>query len=892
MANLTNNDKIIDKMNSKIEIVSEMPEVNCTTWYAPVVYTGIYHAEDGFRPGTLYVLTERDSYDFTTDHTLDTNDDYDFMNQHVGEIWYNTTDDYYFTIAENWTSQWYDLTVDVTWNWWGWMEFFETVNVWSKFSNLVVGATLYDRDTHQTALYYITEKYSSYGFHATKLSTWEQVSVQVSWPTPMYWWYEEIQLWTCYRKEFELSDMRLAALKDVNLYSLKDGDVIERDATNGKWINRPGCITWINWIKVYSPKTYTDYSKSKGPCPKWFHIPKSSELGILKNIIDNTDRNILPYLWLCYSWHVDSNGTVVYAWSTLFLWSSSQSWYSSSSWYSMYSYSVHSSQSIVSSMSLNNWACIRPFHDWYVEPDSSWTTQTYGSNCTIYKKWDLISVVCWNNKITIAAYNLWQTETPTTQTDARPETIGYYYQWWNNYGKMSAANWTSWYMTINTANAVRWDQYDSDNPYISEIWNSNSKWLYTQPSGNTPTMRWVRSNPQLIDCSVVDFDPKDISILEFKDVNAASIKDWEVLTWDATNQEFINTTIEQPIGSYNDLTDKLVAGDNITIGDKCVMQWTVQWPCDDGFHIPTKAEWDSIIALNLTSAQVVSALHIPYGGIRRHNDGSFDYVRSEARLWVSNAITGSGDIMNNYYAYISQYATAVIASNTIALGCNIRAFKNTPVVPDATWTETVEGKVREKDGLISILVDTDTYVTMQNKNVGATTVWNTGDTASSENIGDYFQWGNNHGFKLNSTGDTSSTQVDASSYWPGEYDSDTFVIGQIDWMSVDNYDLWWAETGCAVEHNVISANVQAASKDSDIAFTTINMTGREVIFNNEFITNTTLVNYTITNGWYPNGTIVASVDNGSLTIESSEEESNLQFFVKFEKTNNNSTILS
>lgn len=87
-------------------------------------------------------------------------------------------------------------------------------------------------------------------------------------------------------------------------------------------------------------------------------------------------------------------------------------------------------------------------------------------------------------------------------------------------------------------------------------------------------------------------------------------------------------------------------------------------------------------------------------------------------------------------------------------------------------------------------------------------------------------------------------------------------------------------------------NVQDASKDSDIAFATINMTGREVIFNNEFITNTTLVNYTITNGWYPNGIIVASVDNGSLTIESSEEETNLQFFVKFEKVNSNSTILS
>lgn len=344
------------------------------------------------------------------------------------------------------------------------------------------------------------------------------------------------------------------------------------------------------------------------------------------------------------------------------------------------------------------------------------------------------------------------------------------------------------------------------------------------------------------------------------------------------------------VTSYDDLTDKLIAGENITIGDKCATSGTVTWPCDNGFHIPTKAEWDSVIALNLTSAQVVSALHVPYGGIRRHNDGSFDYVRSEARFWVSNAITGSWDIMNNYYAYISQYATAVVSSNTIALGCNIRAFKNTPVVPDATWTETVTGKVREKDGLISILVDTDTYVTMQDKNVGATTVWNTGDTVSSENIGDYFQWGNNHGFKLNSTGDTSSTQVDASSYWPGEYDSDTFVIGQIDWMSVDNYDLWWAETGCAVEHNVISANVSDASKDSDIAFATITLSWTSVVFTNSFITANTLVSYTILNGASPSWIVSASVSNWFVTFESTASE-NLQFYVKFEKNNNNSTIL-
>jgi hypothetical protein len=83
-----------------------------------------------------------------------------------------------------------------------------------------------------------------------------------------------------------------------------------------------------------------------------------------------------------------------------------------------------------------------------------------------------------------------------------------------------------------------------------------------------------------------------------------------------------------------------------------------------------------------------------------------------------------------------------------------------------------------------------------------------------------------------------------------------------------------------------------AGKDSDIAFTTINMTGREVTFNNNFITNSTLVSYTITSGGIPAGTLTASVDTGSVTFESTENESSLQLFVKFEKTNSNSTILS
>ena len=98
---------------------------------------------------------------------------------------------------------------------------------------------------------------------------------------------------------------------------------------------------------------------------------------------------------------------------------------------------------------------------------------------------------------------------------------------------------------------------------------------------------------------------------------------------------------------------------------------------------------------------------------------------------------------------------------------------------------------------------------------------------------------------------------------------------------------------CADGHTGNSMPViETASKDSDMAFTTINMTGREVTFNNNFITNSTLVSYTITSGGIPAGTLTASVDTGSVTFESTENETSLQLFVKFEKTNSNSTILS
>lgn len=78
----------------------------------------------------------------------------------------------------------------------------------------------------------------------------------------------------------------------------------------------------------------------------------------------------------------------------------------------------------------------------------------------------------------------------------------------------------------------------------------------------------------------------------------------------------------------------------------------------------------------------------------------------------------------------------------------------------------------------------------------------------------------------------------------------------------------------------------------DSAFARITLNGASTTFSNAFITNETMVTYVITNGNMPAGIVTMTVDNGSLTISSTTTENNLRFLVKFDKVNEDSTILS
>mgnify|MGYP003307556149 CR=1 FL=1 len=95
--------------------------------------------------------------------------------------------------------------------------------------------------------------------------------------------------------------------------------------------------------------------------------------------------------------------------------------------------------------------------------------------------------------------------------------------------------------------------------------------------------------------------------------------------------------------------------------------------------------------------------------------------------------------------------------------------------------------------LISLSSNWTDWLTIADKNLGATTVYNDWDTLSEANCGKYYQWGNNYGFPRTWTVTTSSTKVNASSYWPWNYySSNTFITGYNDWSSTNNANLrWW-----------------------------------------------------------------------------------------------------
>lgn len=232
------------------------------------------------------------------------------------------------------------------------------------------------------------------------------------------------------------------------------------------------------------------------------------------------------------------------------------------------------------------------------------------------------------------------------------------------------------------------------------------------------------------------------------------------------------------------------------------IHFDTQGPAPDGFHVPTTNEWQWVKTimdwLSLTTWNNWRInLHIPLAGFRVRSS-NVTYQGSNAYLWSSSSISGS-DYAFGVYFNNSSSVYAGYTNGTRIQGLPVRCFKDSYVAPDSNWTivQWTLGSAwifwNQSEWLISI-TDWTTGYTMMDKNLWATTVYNDWDTLTQANMGNMYQWWNNYWFPSTGTiSKTSSTQVDASNYWPWNYyESDTFITWYNDWSSVYNNNLrWW-----------------------------------------------------------------------------------------------------
>lgn len=227
-------------------------------------------------------------------------------------------------------------------------------------------------------------------------------------------------------------------------------------------------------------------------------------------------------------------------------------------------------------------------------------------------------------------------------------------------------------------------------------------------------------------------------------------------------------------------------------------------PCPEGYHVPMMSEWNWLKTimtwLSLTTwGDWKTKLHIPFAGLRWYDTAWASKQGTEGYYWSSSAYSDGG----SYNLYVVNLDSSTIHTDLNwwrASGCFIRPFKDEFVVPTSSWT-VIQWAIwsawifrNQTNWLISITSDWSTWYTIADKNLWATTTYSDWDTLTESNMWNHYQWWNNYWFPPTwSISKISTTQVNTSWYWPGNYyESDTFIKGSKNRSSVDNRDLrWW-----------------------------------------------------------------------------------------------------
>lgn len=283
---------------------------------------------------------------------------------------------------------------------------------------------------------------------------------------------------------------------------------------------------------------------------------------------------------------------------------------------------------------------------------------------------------------------------------------------------------------------------------------------------------------------------------------------WDLTTWLAGKQD--------TLVSWTNI--RTINGTSILWSWNITIQWgwwqtqydysAMQWPCSTWYHIPSQWEWQALYNAWITMSAWTSSwttewrtyLKMPTTWIRGYNDGAAWQQTNRWRYWTVTPYQTEDAYCISFSWTVFNFALNTHRANAVM----IRPFKDTPAIPDITWTTLYDWSWTAAWAwifynswlwLISISADWETWITIADKNLWATVVYDYWDTLDATNVWTYFQRWNNNWFAYTWAITTSSTQVDASSYWPWNYySSSTFITWNNDWSSVQNDNLWWYVT--------------------------------------------------------------------------------------------------
>lgn len=255
-----------------------------------------------------------------------------------------------------------------------------------------------------------------------------------------------------------------------------------------------------------------------------------------------------------------------------------------------------------------------------------------------------------------------------------------------------------------------------------------------------------------------------------------------------------------------------------------------QWPCEEWFHIPTQAEAQSVLDIlttlkgsSLAVSDLQTYLFLPPVWYIDRQTGQQASSYWVIRVWTCTFVS------EQVYIFKDDTNWVEVALDRPATWIQIRPFSNQGVIPDSSWTTLLSSgdaslSVNHPLGLISLTADWDEYITLSDKNLGATTYYDWTVTAS--NTWYYYQSWNNHGFTTPIT-NTSNTKVNTTGYWPWNYyDSETFICGSDirDWRTRSNDNLWWgigiaSGVSIGVDNSIIEKLPDAPTTDGTYKLT-------------------------------------------------------------------------